>query len=106
MTPKLKLIYNPHSGAVVPDGRINECVDGLLDMAKETPIIYTFGSDAVFDEIRARVAEGHLDPSLITVEFKEHVMTIDKNGRLSKWPNDFCDVTSQVLRRITSSHMK
>lgn len=97
--------------AILPalrDGEINKHVDLWQDLIKtcndSEDIEMSIGNFLVLEEIRARVAENKIDCNKIQFKFAptQEIIKINEKGRLSHWPDGFCDIFDKILDRILS----
>lgn len=90
---------------------IEYCPDGIAfaDAKAEDEVKKFYDSDATEIKVstenfilatRARIKEGHILHTEITILFEDMELYIDAEGRLANWPAGFCDYWDRWLDRI------
>lgn len=97
--------YDPDNHFVVEDGKIEKCVNELLEMYFKTAIgVYetkiTVGSELIVQYFRVAVREGKISHEDIKFEYKGQRIDVDKFGNLREWPKGFCDIVDDYLNRL------
>jgi hypothetical protein len=98
----IKVIYNPYKGYACRDSGIEYFWVHALQ--KNTEI--SFGSETMFAGLRELVYDGKIDPSILEVYSEDIVgnregpFIMNKDGRMTHWPNNLMDYTNKILRKI------
>jgi hypothetical protein len=118
MTVKLFVEFDAYDGIAVPDGRAAAYVTKILqnvtnEFAQEElypdeiidPIKVRVGTSLIIDYFRLAVVAGSLKPEEIKFTVKNHlgekqILDINEKGRLSRWPENFCNHTVDVLSKL------
>lgn len=108
--------YDPINGKAIPDGGVPLYVDAALATAREfnpdNPELYLLvGSHLIIDEFRLRIVRDELPHNHVLFKFigwdnNEYEITCNEYGKLSEWPKDFCDQTSNILMAIAYKRRK
>lgn len=118
MSVRLFVEFDAYNGLAVPDGKVGEYVSKTLktvtnEFAQEDlypdeiidPIKVRVGTNLMIDYFRLAVVSGSIKPEHIKILFtggtgEKITMDVDENGRLSRWPDGFCDHTCDVLSKL------
>jgi hypothetical protein len=103
----ITILYDPHNGDAVADGRVVQYVDDLAQAFKHPDFRLTVGCASLIDEIRVRVVRKEIEHTNVQFLFanngKLFILTCNEFGKLSEWPMGFCDLTINQLREIGMS---
>ena len=99
---KLIVVYDPIYGETVPDEKISSYVkDRIVIAEKYSPTLEIIvGSSLIIEEIRALIAEKTISNKDVTFIFKGEEIHSGTDGSLEYWPIGFCDIYSNILRRV------
>jgi hypothetical protein len=124
MSVRLFVEFDGYDGIAVPDGKASEYVANVLrtvtkEFAQEDlypdeiidPVKVRVGTSLMIDFFRLAVVSGSLKPEHIKFVFKDHkdsknLLEVDENGRLSRYPEGFCDHTTEVLAKLVAKHRR
>lgn len=96
----LTITYDPTGGVTFDDGVVEQKVLGLYEMSTRGPVTLRTSNEFVVLAARALIAEGKIPHDAIEFVFNGYVIQHSKVGRLSQWPDGFCDVSDKLLMRI------
>jgi|SRR5882672_4072025 len=100
----ITIIYDPHNGDAVADGRVAQHVDSLAQAFKRPDFRLRVGCASLIDEIRVRVVRKEIEHTNVQFLFgnngKLFTITCNEFGKLSEWPGGFCDLAVNQLREI------
>ncbi len=102
---KVKLIYDPFNGTPVSDGKCERTAMSAIHVGGT----FVFSNALFFDAFRVQVKRGLIKPEDVEVYFKDNtkmhkdsliLISLDKNGRCSNWPQGFCDSQEKFLMEL------
>ncbi len=99
---KLIVIYDSENGPTLPDSKYRTAAENVaLDFTNgEASVEVLTGSADFIDELRIQVLRHNLKPTELEFHYKEHVMTVNAKGRMSHWPEGFCDFSIMRLAEL------
>ena len=108
--PQLKLKYSPE-GYAVTDFAAEDFVlkyrKMILEHAPNCGLDVPVGNEIVFYTARALYAEGKLEGLSLVFETEDGIeIPVNADGTQDSWPLNFCDRTSDILRRLTAVRMR
>ena len=102
LVPKIDIIYDAFNGHVVPDGKVQNWVDSIVESG--TIII---GSELMLHALRVSHCSQKISVNSIifrvngSLDVSNHVLIdIDQNGSLTHWPKGFADYTEDFLYNL------
>lgn len=98
MSRKINITYDATNGIPVRDGDTHKIVEEFASSMKE--VNFVAGTENIIDRLRVAVKDKIINPEDITIFFKETVITVYDNGRLSSFPEGFCCHTEDCLMRL------
>lgn len=91
-----KITYDAVNGTPVADGKAEKFA---LELAQnETDFVVA--TDNLITATRALIYEGSISHESVCFVFQDRIIPTDKNGRISHWPNGFCDYLDNWLMRL------
>jgi len=97
----MKVIEFHPDGDAVADARAERCaLDFLLSDVSQNIRVST---DNFITAVRVLVCEGKFPHDQVEFRYEDHRMIPDRHGRLSNWPNGFCDYNDGWLDRLLSN---
>lgn len=97
----LTIHYDPLHGHVVPDNLAISHASGVVVAYQQGKLTdYTVGSDVLIQAFRLLVTKNEIEHTNIVFAFDDEVLTVDKGGRLDRWPNGFCDQIMNILAQL------
>ena len=97
----LIITYDPINGKVIPDGLIKGWADEVVkDYKKVIDMNIIISSSVMIDATRVLIMKGKLDYKETIYRFRGLDLGVDKNGRLSVWPEGFCDIYGNILEEL------
>jgi hypothetical protein len=102
---KLIIEYDPILGDVMPDGKVQQYIDDTIVLLRNTEhsaleVKAVVGSVVLFDAFRVAIHEEKIDHKDVTIRFQEKDYKLDKNARMTYWPEGLCDVYDDILDRL------
>ncbi len=103
---KLIIEYKPMLGDFVQDALVQQYVNGLIYSFAEEQHLYPevlhrdVGSELIITGIRVAIKQGKLNQNEVIFRFNGHNITADSRGRLSDWPNGFCNIWDSYLDKL------
>ena len=93
------IIYDPVYGQAIADAKIESFVQEFLNSDYDQLIV---GNENIIDQFRLEVKKGNYDYQKIVFVFNGATISMDKNGRILKWPVGFCDYQDKRLCELVS----
>ena len=97
----LTVIYAPAQAVnLIPDGYVQECAAQLaarMRASAKPDQVFTTCQETVVAAIRLAVKRGDIHHAAIQFAFKDELIAIDAEGRLSTWPEGFCDASDRIV---------
>lgn len=112
---KLKILWDPTTKAnLFADGEVVAAVDEILEAIKhpmfedgsKDGMTIVVGQATLINEFRLRIAKGQLDNEAVELHINDLVIIPYKNGKLSDWPEGFCDLQTDQLEAIMCPTIK
>jgi len=77
-------------------------VKNLLVVCKDKNLHLNFqvSTSLPIHAVRAAIHKGEIDPKDIEFLFENRILKPDKNGRISDWPEGFCDAEINEMERL------
>lgn len=96
----LTVEYDKDNGIVAPDGKLEEQVNAFVDCfhnfgKKDKHVL--IANSLMISYLRVLVKKGKLDYNDVMFKYKDTLIAVDKDGRLSYWPEGFDDMWDKYL---------
>jgi hypothetical protein len=93
----LTVIYDPIEGDAYPDGKTKEVVYAIVEKANQEDLTVTVSTELFIQRVRVAINKGIIDHTKVIIKFKDTILQPDKKGKLSQWPEGFCDYYEECL---------
>lgn len=97
----LTINYN-HSSEPIRDCdaevRAKEVIDVFL--SQEEDRVFDTSNEIVIHVFRALVKEQYIEARYMEIQFAGETLELDVSGKLSYWPEGFCDYYEKIILRI------
>ena len=94
--------YNPDAGVNVPDGKILEFVKKWA----ESPYDVTICNWLVIDAFRLAIANGEINPRIVTLRYTDIHQKFDKYGTPEMWIKGMGDIATEILSALCKARAK
>jgi len=91
----------------ISDFAIEAWLKNAIECAK-LPGLYLFpvSNEPPILAVRVAVAKGQLSTDEVTLRFKGEDLPMNKDGRLDRWPEGFCDTSDKLLMELLNCRPK
>lgn len=91
------IVYNPFDGAVVQDAKVRQFCETLDDNK-----MCVIGSELIITQLRVMHKNRELNIAGFYYNTGETLIpiSIDSDGRISYWPDGFCDYNDKLLENL------
>ena len=90
-------------GSRVADSNVMAFAENKVDLYHDldgSDLTVSIANELTLIAFQVLVKEGKLKPDEVQVIYKNKVITLDRDGRLSRWPKGMADVYTALARKM------